>query len=95
MVENADLGILVDAGCRNVLLRRNRTEHCLVPLLDNLGAVAGTFEAMKPLPRTFLVASVCFLRSFESPVFLPPRTHPSPRAPPQKTHRARDDTSQR
>ena len=34
-VENADLGILVDAGCRNVLLRRNQTEHCLVPLLDN------------------------------------------------------------
>ena len=34
-VENADLGILVDAGCRNVLLRRNQTENCLVPLLDN------------------------------------------------------------
>ena len=34
-VENSDLGILVDAGCRNVLLRRNQTEGCLVPLLDN------------------------------------------------------------
>ena len=34
-VENSDLGILVDAGCRNVLLRRNQTERCLVPLLDN------------------------------------------------------------
>ena len=34
-VENSDLGILVDAGCRNVLLRRNQTERCLVPLPDN------------------------------------------------------------
>ena len=34
-VENSDLGILVDAGCRNVRRRRNQTERCLVPLLDN------------------------------------------------------------
>ena len=34
-VENSDIGILVDAGCRNVLLRRNRMEGCLVPLQDD------------------------------------------------------------
>ena len=34
-VENSDIGILVDAGCRNVLLRGNRMEGCLVPLQDD------------------------------------------------------------